>query len=458
MKTLAEKLSHYAYSLRYRDLPSGAVHEVKRRVIDSLGCALGAFPSETARIAIKVAQRVSGRPGATVLGAGFQTSAEMAAFANGTMIRYLDYNDTYLSKEPCHPSDNLAAALAIGEAVKASGRDVITAIALGYEVLCRLCDAASIRAHGWDHVTYGTISASLVAARLLRLSPKCIEHTLALAVTPNIALRQTRVGELSMWKGCAFANVARNGIFAALLAKEGMTGPAPLFEGEMGFWRQVSGPFRLGPLSNRKIPLKILHTSIKVYPAEYHAQSAIQAALELRKGLGNFAPEKIEHVEVETFKTAIQIIGGEKEKWSPKTRETADHSLPYCVAVALLDGKVGLEQFSNERINDPRLKHLLRRVSVRENRAFTRTYPQSNTNLVRVVTRDRRVSAKKVSHPKGHAKNPLTDQEVEQKFSTLASPLLSGRRISRILKDLWQLEKTDNVGKLLRLFTVGGPS
>ena len=209
-----------------------------------------------------------------------------------------------------------------------------------------------------------------------------------------------------MWKGCAFANAARNGIFAALLANEGMTGPTPIFEGEMGLWKQVSGPFRLRRMGDSRVRFKILESSIKFYPAEYHAQSAIQAALELRRQVKH--SEEISRVEIETFKTAIQIIAGDKEKWAPQSRETADHSLPYCVAVALTDGKVGLEQFSEKRIRDPKLRRLLRRVAVRENSEFSRAYPRANTNLVRIILRGGSSLEKKVSYSKGHAKNPVS--------------------------------------------------
>src|SRR6266511_6492230 len=193
--------------------------------------------------------------------------------------RVIDYNDTYLSKEPAHPSDNIPAALAMAEAENADGRELVVAIALAYEVQCRLCDAASLRARGWDHVTYGAFSSALAAARLMRLDVAQTRHAVGIAGVASAALRQSRVGELSHWKGCAFANAARHGVFAALLAGAGMTGPAPIFEGDNVFVKLVSGPldgFKLpGPEQGLpKDDLMILQTSIKYWPAEYHAQSA----------------------------------------------------------------------------------------------------------------------------------------------------------------------------------------
>src|SRR5213595_1848193 len=242
--TLAHRLADYACALRFEDLSKEVVHEVKRRVIDSLGCALGAWKEEPFVIARRVAGDFSAKHGSTIFGTDHKAPPDWAAFANGCGIRYFDFNDTYLSKEPAHPSDNISAALAVAESVAAGGRALITAIALAYEVQCRLCDAASIRARGWDHVTYGAFSTALAAGKLMELDAAKLRHAVNLAGVASAALRQSRVGELSHWKGCAFANSARHGVFAALLARAGMTGPAPIFEGEKGFEKLVSGPLR----------------------------------------------------------------------------------------------------------------------------------------------------------------------------------------------------------------------
>ena len=244
---IADRLAEYTKSLRYDDLPPAVVHEVKRRLLDSLGCAFGAWNAPPCRIARKLAQSVKLAHGATLWGTSHKTVPDLATFANGALVRYLDFNDTYLAKEPAHPSDNIAAVLAVGEAARASGQLVIQAIALAYEVQCRLCDAASLRLRGWDHVTYGPFSSALAAAKVMKLSKAKTLQAINLAGVANIALRQTRVGDLSMWKACAFSNAARNGVFAAMLARQGMTGPAPIFEGEKGFMNLVSGPFDLPP-------------------------------------------------------------------------------------------------------------------------------------------------------------------------------------------------------------------
>lgn len=236
---LAEKLAQYCSQFSYDRLTAPAKHEAKRRVIDSIGCAMGAYLAEPPKIAREIARTATSDYGATVIGTAHQSTPELAAFANGVMFRYLDFNDTYLSKEPAHPSDNIAALLAVAEAFGTTGEDLIAAIVLSYEIQCRLCDAYSIRKRGWDHVTYGSFSTLAGCGLLLGFSEEQFVHGFGLAATPNNAMRITRAGELSMWKGCAFANASRNGVFAAMLAHLGMTGPAPIFEGEMAFFDEI---------------------------------------------------------------------------------------------------------------------------------------------------------------------------------------------------------------------------
>ncbi len=452
--TLADRLSAYAHALRYEDLPPETVHEVKRRLLDTLGCAMGAFASEPASIARKLASAVTSTQPATVIGTGHSTSPEMAAFANGVGFRYLDYNDTYLSKEPAHPSDNFAAVLAVAEPSHSSGREIITAAVLAYEVQCRLCDAASIRARGWDHVTYGSFSTSLACGKLLGLTPEQLTHAQGLAGVPNNAMRQTRVGMLSHWKGCAFANASRNGVFAAQLAALGMTGASEVFEGEMGFFAQVSGPFDLPTLGGNGVPFMINQTYIKYFPAEYHSQSAIDAALTLRPQIPSV--DAIESITIETFNAAVEIIGGEPEKWRPTTRETADHSLPYCVAVALVDGKVTLSSFDQAHLRDESLLTLVQRIEVKASPALNAKYPEGIPNLVRIRLKDGRTVEQEVTFPPGHARNPMTDAQVEAKFRALAAPLLSETALTEILDRCWNLDSQTEIGPLLRLFTVAG--
>jgi 2-methylcitrate dehydratase len=445
---LANRLADYACKLHFADLPAPVVHETKRRFIDSLATACGAMDADAYAIARRCALRVSGKPSVALLGGG-QSSVEWATFVNGLLIRYLDYNDTYLSLEPAHPSDNLAAVLSVGELANANGQELITAAVLAYEIQCRLCDAASLREHGFDHVTYGAISTAVAACKLLKLDATQTTHAIGLAGVANTALRQTRAGELSMWKGCAFANAARNGVFAALLAAEGMTGPAPIFEGDLGFMKLLTGPFTLAELGGHGSPFMISGTYIKFWPAEYHSQSAIDAALQLRPQIGD--PQSIRALDIHTFDVAVDIIGKDPEKWRPKTRETADHSLPYCAAVALTDGDVTLAQFAPERLSDPRLLELVAKVKVHRDAALSARYPRGIPNRLTVTLGDSRTLVKEVEFPRGHAQNPMTDAEVEKKFRMLVECRYGKGRADQVLKTCWELERLPAAGDLARL-------
>jgi 2-methylcitrate dehydratase len=332
---------------------------------------------------------------------------------------------------------------------QAGGRELITAAVLAYEVQCRLCDAASLRKHGWDHVTYGAISSALAACKLLRLDAARTRHAVGLAGVCNVALRQTRAGELSMWKGCAFANAARNGVFAALLAAEGMTGPAPIFEGELGIMKLLTGPFEISVLGGKGRPFMITQTYIKFWPAEYHSQSAIDAALQLRPEVGDI--RNVAAIDIHTFDAGVDIIGKDPEKWRPQTRETADHSLPYCTAVALADGVVTSAQFDPKRFTDPALLELVAKVKVHRDAALSSRYPAGIPNRVTVKLQNGRQLVREVEFPRGHARNPMTDAEVEQKFRTLVEPRYGKDRAAKVLQACWGLEKVKAAGELVRL-------
>lgn len=452
---LAQRLAEYVCGMSYRSVAPEIVHEVKRRLLDSLGCAYGAFHAPPAKIARKLATDSVSSSGATVWGTTSQTRPELAAFANGTLVRYLDFNDTYLSKEPAHPSDNIPPCLATAEFVHASGKRLILAILLAYEIQCRLCDAAALRPRGWDHVTYGPISTSLAAAKLLRLSVERTRHAVNLAGITAGALRQTRVGEVSFWKACAFANAAKDGVFAAWAAKHGMTGPPGMFEGEKGFMNVISGKFSLGKLGGQgTTPFKIRDTYIKYYPVEYHAQSAVSAACDIRQQLlgkeGKSGLSKITHVAVGSFDVAIEIIGRDPEKWRPKTRETADHSLPYCVAVSLLDGKISPASFSATRLRDTALRKLIQKVEITEIPEFTDRYPKAMPTRIRVTTAGGRTYTAQVDIPKGHPKRPLTDTELMDKFHRLIDSVIGATAANRLAERIWELDRLPDAGVLVK--------
>jgi 2-methylcitrate dehydratase len=453
MDRTTEKLARYATSLRFEDVPPSALHWAKKLLIDALACAVGGYHGEPSAIARRLAAATSGTPPARVLGSGAFTSMEAATFANSVMVRYLDFNDTYTSIGEGHPSDALPAVLAVADAYRMDGRATLLALVAAYEVYNALCDATSLRDKGWDHGYFVVFAAAIGAGKLLGLDLERMGHAIALAAGPNVPTRQTRSGELTMWKGCACAAAARGGVFAALLAREGMTAPTAAFEGRHGVWEQVTRPFELATLGGTDRGLGIERTGIKYFPTEYHSQVPLGLALELRKRI---APEDIESVHVETYHLAWSEIGSEPEKWDPKTRETADHSLPYMLACALKDGAVSLAMFEEARIRDGALRPLMNRIKVSENPEFTRAFPGAMMNRIEILTRGGARHVLEGQYPRGHLENPMTDAELEHKYHALCREALGTARSDALLNALWTLERAPEIGPVLELVRVAG--
>jgi len=452
MDRIVDQLTSYADSLTFEKLPFPVIQQAKRLTIDALGCAMGGVSSEPSRIARALAMETTGPLRATVLTTRQKALPDLAAFANGTMIRYLDYNDTYINKDTCHPSDNLAGVLAAAEMAAADGKDLITGIVLAYEIECRLCDTGSILGKGWDQGTYGVLSSTLGASKVMGLSKQEMAHAFSIACASNISLVQSRFGTLSMWKACAVPNAARQAVFAALLAQKGMTGPDPIFEGKWGFFKVVSNePFELGSFGGDFAqPFKIMDSRIKPFPTGYYAQTAIEGAIELRRKVKSV--EEIEEVTVHTFDQGAKVMAGDPEKWDPKTRETADHSIPYVVAVGLTHGNVGLEHFSEEHIRNPGILSLVKKVKVYPSEECQKEWPEAILNILEVKTKRGEKHSIRVFHHKGHPKNPMSDKEVEQKFRNLSRGVLSSVKVDGILDQIWNLERVKDLGKFVEMF------
>ena len=452
MPTIAEQMSSWTVGLHYSHLPEEIAHLAKRMIIDTIGCALGGYTSEPSKIARDLAGTVTSSQPCTVIGSGQTSSPDLATFANGVMIRYLDYNDGYTSQESGHPSDSIAAVLSATEMAGLGGRRAITATVAAYEAFCRLGDAATLRYRGYDHVTNGCIASVLGATRSLGLDEEVTRQALNLGIAPNIALGQTRGGVLSHWKGCAYANASRNAVFATMLAQRGMTGPEPIFEGEHGFFRAVTQePYSLETFGGGDVPYKISECSIKRFPLGQYSQTVVQAALEAREKMPSVAVDDIAGVEIQTLQKAIDIMAGDEEKWDPKSRETADHSMPYTVALALTYGQVHQNHFDERYFRDPQLLDLTNRVTVAGSEEADRRAPEAMLCELDIVTKGGDRYSAEVPYHRGHYKNPMSDAEVEAKFRSLAQDLLSPGQTDALLDKLWNLEGVDDIGEVLRL-------
>jgi 2-methylcitrate dehydratase len=448
-RLLAEQLAAYADGLRYDDLDAKTIERVKAHLIDTLGCGIAAFEERPVRICRDVALAV-GNGGSTVIGTSRRTTPDLAAFANGAAFRYYDLNDVYVGRATCHPSDNIAACLAVAEAGGASASDLITSIAVAYEVNCRLADAFDLTARGWDDATVFSLPAvALAAGKLMKLSPSQLAQALSLALNDHIPMGQTRAQALSDWKGLADAEAARNGVFAAMLARGGLTGPAPIFEGRRGFFQLVSGSadVNVGAFGGRDIAFKINECGMKAFPVVVYAQTAVLASLAIAKEVGDL--DRITAIEIVTTRQGYQSAGRDPEKWTPENRETADHSLPYIAARAMFDGDVDNASYAPEKLRDPRIRTFMRKITVSEDVALvTARGAAPPTRITAVLADGQRIAREVVAMP-GFAGQPMNRADIERKFRGNVHERWPAARTEATLRDFWALERVVDVRSLL---------
>ncbi|HEX6762767.1 MAG TPA: MmgE/PrpD family protein [Gaiellaceae bacterium] len=453
--TEVERLARFVATRSWDDLSGPARGALKVRVLDSLGCALGALDAAPMRAVRAHVDQFGGRPLCTLIGHG-HSAPDRASLYNGALVRYLDFNDSYFAPgETCHPSDNLAAVLAAAEDAHASGRELLTALAVAYQVQCRLSDEAPVRARGFDHTVQGAYGAAAGAAKALRLGDVETANAIAIAGTALNALRVTRTGALSQWKGLAYPFTAAGAVGAAYLAARGITGPRQVFEGNKGFTDSIAGPFHID--WDHEDLERVRRTFLKRYNAEIHSQSALEALLDLREK-HDLDAEEVERIELETFQVAYDIIGGgeEGDKTRIETKEQADHSLPYLLAVALLDGQVLPEQYAPDRIAAPDVQALLRRVAVRPAADLTARFPGEHPCRLRLVLDDGSVLTAEKTDYEGFLSRPMSWQRAREKFERLAASAVAtelAEEIAEAVGSLDELETRDLTEVLARAAT-----
>ena len=443
-------LCDYALSLSYRDLPQEVIHRTKQIVLDTVGCALGGAESPPAKIARAAAAEVTSAIPSTVLVSGQKTSPDLAAFTNGVMIRYLDFNDTYAGSPTCHPSDLLASVLAVVDAKNGNGRDVILGTVLGYEVLCGLIDAgAKERGHNWDQSTYGVIAAAVVAAKLFGQTKEQMANAISLAIASHISLEQIRRGQISHWKGCALANASRNAVFRAMLAAKGMTGPEEAFEGKAGFFNSTGVRFEIRPFAGSTDDYRIMKARLKAFPSGYFSQSAIEAILNLRSQIPDL--DDVKEIRLQTFPAGYEVMGSGEANWRPETRESADHSLPFVMAVALMEGNLEIRHYEQMYYKRSDVRALMQKIKVRVGEEPVAAWPDLPLNIVDVEMISGEVISTKVAYHLGHFKRFMTDAEQERKFRPLAEPLLTKGQINDLLACLRRLDDVERIDELISL-------
>lgn len=449
MGAIEQKMVEYAATLKFAELPHDVVHHAKRRLIDTIGGALAAYTSPPVQIARKVALPVAGAFGARVWGSLVRTTPDLAAFTNGTMLRYLDINDTHRTVDGSHPSDNIGGLVAVAEAFGASGRQLIEALIISYEIQCRFVDSVPFNDKGWDQPVPGVMACALAAGRLIGLTADQLQQALALAIIPNLCTYQTRSGELSMWKGSAAANGARQGVFAALLAAEGMTGPYEAFDGVFGLWNMTMGSkFEIKPFATptNGLTFGVTQTNIKKYPVRDSCQLPGDTAQDLR---GKIAAADIASVQVDTYRSAYKGAVEDPELWRPATRETADHSMPVTIAMMLIDGAIGPDSFNAERFKAPDVLDLIGRMKIVVDDEFTRAAPGVRNCRIVAIGKDGREHIAHHGWTAADIARGLSDEELEDKFQRLTRDMLTAPRRRALLDVLWRIEDVPNVSAVI---------
>ena len=456
MDKFLDKMTSYAQELKFEDIPQDVVERAKHFILDAIGCALGASKSPPAIIAQASAKEISSTTPSKVLGSAEPTSPDLAAFVNGAMIRYLDYNDTYTGYTTCHPSDMVGPALAAASAKpNGNGKDVILGTVLGYEILCGLTDTPIFEGatgfRHWDQSALGLVAASVLSAKVLGLNKEQMDHAVSLAVSSHLSIGQIRTGQISHWKGCAVGNASRNGVFCSMLAAKGMTGPNFVFEGEGGYFNAIGNKVELPPFGNKGGEFKIMRARVKPFPSGYFSQSAIEAVLELRDNIKNVAD--IKSILLETFPSGKSAMGGDISRWKPETRESADHSLPFVMAVALMDGNLEIRHYDEEYYKKDNVRELMSKIQVEVGEESSKALPDVPLNVLSIETNSGEKFSTKVAFHLGHYERLMTNEQLENKFRPMALQYgdLPENQLNELLSKLWDLESVMDIDEIIEL-------
>jgi 2-methylcitrate dehydratase len=451
-ESVTAKMSRWAAALNYKQLPEQAIHQAKRFFLDSIGCALGGYKQHDVKIALEVLDEVAGPGPSTVIGTGKRIDPVSASLANALMIRCMDYNDIYWKQDPSHPSDIFPAAIACCERERSNGKELIVGLVLGHEFEMRLCEAAfpGVRERGWHHATLTAFASPIVAGRALNLRWEQVQHAIGISGSRHCTLGAVTAGKLTMMKNTVDPMATQSGVLAALLAEKGYTGPEHVMDGKEGLSHVFGPEWKLNLLTDGLgQSWRITQCGMKAFPTEALTHTPISAVLDIVKS-NELHPEQIEKVEIRSLARAADILS-DLSKYDPRSKETADHSLPYVIAAAIAERQVTPAQFEMGKIMDSTIRAQLKKVEVVADPEIEKVFPALQRAIVNITTTDGRRFSSQLDFPKGDPRNPLTDQEVEEKFTTLAEGVLTPGAQKKVKEAVWNLEKLDSVSRLMSL-------
>ena len=447
-------MAEFAINLKFEDIPTEAIKEAKRFLLDSMGCALAAVHNEDMQAMYRFTEKLGGTPEATVIGTGLRTNAPNAALMNCLLTRALDYNDIYWEQDPSHPSDIIGAALAAAQANGKNGRDALVAIMIAYELEMRWCHAAEpgVREVGWHHATLTQFVSPLVAGRMYDLDIDQMVAATGISGSSHFTLGGVVAGHLTNMKNTADPLASQAGVIAAMMAREGYEGPVEVIEGKEGLI-EVLNNVEWRPdwlLKGLGDEFMITQCSYKAFPTEALTHQPISAALQVCRE-NNLVAEEIAEILVETTTRGADILS-DPSKFAPKTKETADHSLPYVIAAAVADGNVLPDSFSDEKLKDPRIWDLLGKIKVVADPEIDALFPGVKRARVSITTLEGKTHTAQVDHAKGSPQNPMSDEEIIAKFRANAEDVVSAKRQDEIIEVTWAFDAVKDLGEYMRLF------
>jgi len=455
MEYITSAIADYAINLKYEDISPGAVKEVKRFLLDSVGCAYGGSVTKDVNIFIDYYKDMGGKEEGSIFNSKLKFPNAHATLLNALMIRALDYNDIYWEEDPSHPSDIIPAALTPAEIYGKSGKDLITAIILAYEFEMRMCEIAhpGIRERKWHHATLTAFVSPIVAGKIMDLTKEQMVHAIGISGSYNATFGAVTAGHLTMMKNTVDPLATQSGVTAALLAKRGYEGPAHVIDGKEGLAQTiVGGDWELEGLTrDLGKGYRITRCSMKAFPTEALTHSPFSALLKIRRE-HKIENSDIEEITIKTVARAADILS-DPTKYHPTTRETADHSLPYCLAALVLDGKLTSEQFTDERINSPDIHEMIHRVKVVAEPRYEKMFPEKKPAGAIIKTKTGKTYEAEVDYPKGDYREPLTDDELLVKFDAMVLDQISKEKRDKIVDMIWNLEKVENVKDLMKAFS-----
>jgi 2-methylcitrate dehydratase len=456
MSTVSQDLATFASEITADELGEETWSAVEALLVDTIGCSVAAYASPPVTALRRAFGGSDGRRSATVVGTDRSAAVADAALVNASMSRYLDYNDCYMcAGGACHPSDHVMALLSVAEAEGATGAQLVESIVAAYEVEARGLEACPVRGQGFDYVAWGVYSSAAAVGTLMDLTHDQLVDAIGIAGASNAPLYVSRRGDVSMWKGVAHPYATHNAIQACEMARHGLSGPTAVFEGPFGFFDVVTKAEMSFDAPPDHGDLRVLGTAIKPYATGYYIQSAVAGTLELLDA-HDVAPGAIDGIEVRSFDHAVSVLAGPEKRARGLTRETADHSIPYTVAVAALDGEVTAAQYAPERLDADDVHDMIARVTVEADSALSEhreTHPR-HIPAVTTIRAGGETYRTRVDCPPGHPENPMSRERLEAKFAENCRGFLSDDQVQRVVDLCGDVERLERVDPLLEALVV----